>query len=296
MAGVHDDEIHEQQVIVGDQPAQIAARVAAAPTNEQLYPPLIDALLRMGDDGLILTQRLMEWSANAPVLEEDIALSNTGLDLLGQARMFYQYAGSLMEPRKSEDDLAYWRGSREFRCAHIAQMPNGDFAQTVARQLAIAIYLHLLYTRLSESTDPHIAAIAQKSVKEVAYHVDHFTTWTLRLGDGTDESRRRMQTGLDVVWPYVDELFDADAGVVPAMGRTDDHLSGLVSDGVLVDTRELRDSWLEQISATIETATCTVPEPSWHARGGRRGEHTPALDRMLAEMQSVARSMPGVTW
>lgn len=290
------EEIHEQQVIVGDKPAEIAARVAAAPQRVELYPPLVDALLRLGDDALILTQRLMEWSAKAPILEEDIALSNTGLDLLGQARMFYTYAGSLMDPQRSEDDLAYWRDAMQFRCAHIAEMPNGDFAQTVARQLAVAVYLQLLYTRLADSTDEQIAAIARKSVKEVAYHVDHFATWVLRLGDGTEESHRRMQAGLDAVWPYVDELFDADAGVVPADGRTDEKYAGLVADGVLVDTKALREPWLEQLTAIIETATCTVPETKWHARGGRRGQHTAALDRILAEMQSITRAYPDASW
>lgn len=290
------EEIHEQQVIVGEKPAEIAARVAGTATYTPLYPAKVDGLLRMGDDALIMTQRLLEWSFKAPVLEEDIAISNTGLDLLGQARMIYSYAGSLMEPVKSEDDLAYWRTGDEFRCAHIVQIENGDFAETVARNLAFALYQQLLYGALQSSTDPQIAAIAKKSSKEVAYHVDHYTLWALRLGDGTDESHRRMQAGFDRIWPYVAELFDADAGVTPATGKTDAIFDGLVDDGTFVDTKALYEPWLEQMTATIEAATCTVPQTKWHARGGRRGQHTPHLDRMLAEMQSVARAHPDATW
>ncbi|WP_228389436.1 1,2-phenylacetyl-CoA epoxidase subunit PaaC [Cumulibacter manganitolerans] len=289
-------DLPEQQVVVGDKPAEIAARVAGRQSYQPLYPAKIDGLLRMGDDALILMQRLLEWSFKAPVLEEDIALSNTGLDLLGQARMIYAYAGSLMEPAKTEDDLAYWRSGSEFRCAHIVQIENGDFAETVARNLAFALYQQLLYGALQTSTDPQIAAIAKKSSKEVAYHVDHFSQWALRLGDGTDESHRRMQAGFDRIWPYVAELFDADAGVTPATGPTDALFDELVADGTFVDTKALYAPWLEQMTATIETATCTVPETKWHARGGRRGQHTASLDRMLAEMQSIPRAHPEARW
>ncbi|WP_106849341.1 1,2-phenylacetyl-CoA epoxidase subunit PaaC [Blastococcus sp. Marseille-P5729] len=290
------EQLPHQDVIVGDNPAEIAARVAGTATYTPLYPAKIDGLLRMGDDALILTQRLLEWSFKAPVLEEDIAISNTGLDLLGQARMLYTYAGSLMDPAKSEDDLAYWRSGAEFRCAHIVQIENGDFAETVARNLAFALYQQLLYGALQRSTDSQIAAIAKKSSKEVAYHVDHFSLWALRLGDGTDESHARMQAGFDRIWPYVAELFDADAGVEATGGPTDALFDELVADGTFVDTKALHEPWLARMTATIETSTCTVPTTKWHARGGRRGEHTAHLDRILAEMQSVARAYPDATW
>ena len=290
------EHLPEQQVIVGDKPAEIAARVAGTATQPPRYAPKIDGLLRMGDDALIMMQRLLDWSFKAPTLEEDIAISNTGLDLLGQARMIYAYAGSLMEPAKSEDDLAYWRSSTEFRCAHIVEIEIGDFAATVARNLAFALYQQLLYAALSDSTDPQIAAIAKKSSKEVRYHVDHFSQWALRLGDGTDESHDRMQAGFDRVWPYVDELFDADAGVQLSTGPTDAIFDELVADGTFVDTKALYEPWREQMVATIETATCTVPGTKWHARGGRRGQHTPELDRMLAEMQSITRAHPDARW
>lgn len=291
------DEIHEQQVIVGDKPAEIAARVAGTASYTPLYEPLVDFTLRLADDALILTQRLMEWSFKAPVLEEDIALSNTGLDLLGQARMLYTYAGSLMDPIKTEDDLAYWRTGSEFRCAHIVQVENGDFAATVARNLAFALYQQGMYAALRSSTDETLAAIANKAAKEVAYHVEHFTMWVLRLGDGTDESHRRMQQGIDRIWPYAAELFDADAGVTPSVGgRTDALLQPLIEQGICPDPTTLHEPWQTQMGAIVEAATCTVPHPAWHARGGRRGMHTPHLDRILAEMQSVARSHPGATW
>lgn len=289
-------DLPEQQVIVGDKPAEIAQRVAAAPEYTPLYEPKIDGLLRMADDSLILCQRLLEWSFKAPVLEEDIAISNTGLDLIGQARMLYTYAGSLMDPQKSEDDLAYWRSGAEFRCAHIVQIENGDFAETVARNLAFAIYQQELYSALRSSTDPQIANIAKKAVKEVAYHVDHYSLWALRLGDGTDESHRRMQAGFDRIWPYVEELFDADAGVTPVGGPTDAIFTDLVADGTFIDTHLLREPWTTQMTAIIETSTCTVPTTKWHARGGRRGQHTAHLDRIVAEMQSVARAHPGASW
>jgi len=290
------EHLPDQQVIVGDDPAETARRVAGVATYTPLYPPTIDGLLRMGDDALIMTQRLLGWSYQAPVLEEDIALSNTALDLLGQARMIYSYAGSLMDPRKSEDDLAYWRRDLEFRCVHLVQIENGDFAETVARNLAFALYQQQLYGALQASTDSQIAAIAKKSSKEVAYHVDHFSLWALRLGDGTAESHRRMQAGFDRIWPYVAELFDADAGVTPSTGPTDAIFDDLVADGTFVDTKAMYEPWLGQMTATIEATTCAVPQTKWHARGGRRGQHTPHLDRMLNEMQSVARAHPGAKW
>ena len=261
------------------------------------YSPLVDLSMRLGDDALVLSQRLMEWVANAPVLEEDVAIANIALDLLGQSRMLLSYAGSLMSPPKSEDDLAYLRQAREFRSCHLVEISRGDFAQTMASLLVFSTYQRLLYTELTRSTDATIAAIAAKASKEVRYHLDHATQWVLRFGDGTDESHVRMQTGLDVVWPYVDEVFDADAGIQIYDGpRTDDKLRPLIDAGVCPDFTALRETFLEQLDAVIAAATLTVPQTKWHARGGRRGVHTADLDYLLAEMQSVHRAYPGATW
>ncbi|PRZ44198.1 ring-1,2-phenylacetyl-CoA epoxidase subunit PaaC [Antricoccus suffuscus] len=263
----------------------------------ETYSPLVDLTLRLGDDALVLSQRLMEWVASAPVLEEDVAIANIALDLLGQGRMLISYAGSIMSPPKSEDELAYLRQAREFRSSHLVEIPRGDFAQTMARQLVFSTYQSLLYAELTHSTDATIAAIAAKASKEVRYHLDHATQWVLRLGDGTDESHERMQAGLDVVWPYVDELFDADSGVEVYDGpQTDEKLRPLIDAGVCPDFGALREPCIDQLTAVIETATLTVPQTKWHARGGRRGVHTSDLDFLLAEMQSVHRAYPGATW
>ncbi|HZI96672.1 MAG TPA: 1,2-phenylacetyl-CoA epoxidase subunit PaaC [Actinomycetales bacterium] len=240
--------------------------------------------LGLGDDALVLAHRLGEWLSRAPQIEEDMALGNIGLDLLGQARTLLTHAGELSGGR-SEDDLAYLRDEREFRCVHLVQLPRGDFGDTVARQLVFSTYQLALYSRLVESTDPVISALASKAVKEVTYHRDHAVQWTLRLGDGTAESHRRMQASLDAVWPYADELF------------TDDDVSvAVAADGVGVLPSSLRGE-CEQVWADVLTrATLELPEPRSHARGGRDGRHSEHLGYLLAEMQHIARSHPGATW
>jgi ring-1,2-phenylacetyl-CoA epoxidase subunit PaaC len=241
--------------------------------------------LRLGDDALVLAQRLSEWSARAPELEEDLALTNIALDLLGQARQLLTRAGELEGAGRDEDDLAYLRGDREFLNALIVEQPNGDFARTIARQLMFSTYQLALYDRLCDSTDAVISGVAEKAVKEVAYHRDHAVQWTLRLGDGTDESSRRMQAGLATVWPYVDELF-----------ATDELLDGLVAQAVAVDVGALRPRWDAEIDAVLAEATLTRPETRWHAHGGRAGIHSEHLGYLLAEMQHLHRSHPGATW
>lgn len=246
---------------------------------------LVDYVLGLGDDALILAQRLSMWVASAPELEEDVALANIALDQLGQARMLLTYAGTLSTPERSEDDLAYLREAQEFRNVQLVEIDNGDFGQTIARQLAFSTYQLLLYRRLVDSTDPTLAAVAAKAVKEVAYHLDHATQWTLRLGDGTEESRRRMQAGLDAVWPYVGELFETSGAILM-----------LVAGGVAVDTRTLREEFDSRIAAVLAEATLSVPEPTWQARGGRRGIHTEGFESLVTEMQSLHRAHPGATW
>jgi ring-1,2-phenylacetyl-CoA epoxidase subunit PaaC len=239
--------------------------------------------LRLGDDALILAQRLGGWIARAPQLEEDVALANIALDLLGQARALLTYAGSF--DGRSEDDLAYLRNERDFVNLQIVEQPNGDFAVTTARQLLFSTYQLALYQRLAASTDPTLAGVAGKAVKEVAYHRDHATQWTLRLGDGTEESHRRMQAGLDRIWPYADEMF-----------RTDAVEQELVAAGVAVDAATLRAPWLEYLDAVLAEATLSRPETWTAPGGGRRGVHTESFGYLLAEMQHLARSYPGVTW
>jgi ring-1,2-phenylacetyl-CoA epoxidase subunit PaaC len=280
--------------------------------------------LLLGDDALILAHRLSEWVASAPELEEDVALANIGLDLLGQARSLLGYAGELLGDR-TEDDLAYLRGEREFRNCQLVEQPNGDFGHTIARQLLFSTYQGELYAALARSRDTRLAAIAAKAVKEVAYHRDHAVMWTLRLGDGTDESHRRMQAGLDAMWPYSAELFDAglfdtglfdtglfdaglfdaglfDAGLLDA-GRLDAGRSGpgtgpggLVEAGIAVDPASLRPAWESAVTAVLTEATLAVPQTSWRPGGGRRGIHTEAFGYLLAEMQHLHRSYPGARW
>ena len=241
--------------------------------------------LRLGDDALVLAQRLGEWSARAPDLEEDLALTNIALDLLGQARALLTRAGELEGAGRDEDDLAYLRGEREFVNALIVEQPNGDFAHTIARQLLFSTYQLALYDRLSDSADPVIAGVAAKAVKEVAYHRDHAREWTLRLGDGTEESHRRMQEAVDWMWPLAAELFEHD-----------ELTERLVGAGMATDARELRPGWEHVVCGVLEEATLSRPETSLAATGGRRGEHSEALGHMLAVMQSTHRAHPGATW
>jgi ring-1,2-phenylacetyl-CoA epoxidase subunit PaaC len=247
-----------------------------------LGPPT-EYVLGLADDSLVLSHRLGEWIAAAPQLEEDVALANIGLDLLGQARSLLSYAGELEGAGRDEDDLAFLRDERDFRNLQIVERPNGDFGLTVARQLAFSSYQYELYDRLRTSADSMLAAVAGKAVKEVAYHRDHATQWVLRLGDGTEESNRRMQAGLDQIWPYVAEVFDPWPVV--------DELAG-----VAVDPTGLRQPWAEYVDAVLAEATLTVPEPAFHGRGGRRGLHTEAMGYLLAEMQHLHRAHPEATW
>ncbi|WP_371401551.1 phenylacetate-CoA oxygenase subunit PaaC [Kribbella sp. NBC_00662] len=236
--------------------------------------------LRLGDDALISAQRTAEWIAAAPQLEEDVALGNIGLDQLGQARSLLQYAGSM--DGRTEDELAYFRDEREFLNLQLCELPNGDFGFAMARLLYFATYQHLLYDELRFCADETLAGVAGKAVKEVAYHVDHATQWVLRLGDGTDESHRRMQAGLDALWPYTAELFESD-----------DLVQRLP---VAVDPSTLQDAWLDRVLAVIDESTCERPTSSYQHTGGRLGRHTEHMGYLLAELQHVARSHPGATW
>ena len=239
--------------------------------------------LRIGDDGLILAQRLGHWISRAPELEEDIALGNIALDQLGHARSFLTYAGAAWD--KSEDDLAYFRREHEFRSAHLFEQPNGDFAVTIARQFIVSFYQYELYTKLMESTDATIAAISAKAVKEVDYHRDHSAQWVLRLAGGTDESRARIIQGFKLVWPYVDELFE------------DDELTTRLAEaGVIVQPSSLRAEFDRLTGEIMAEAELEIPGVPQALGGGRNGKHSEFLGYILAEMQVLAREHPGASW
>jgi ring-1,2-phenylacetyl-CoA epoxidase subunit PaaC len=254
-------------------------------SSQELSSAVSAYALRLADDALILAQRMGEWIAAAPQLEEDVALANIGLDLLGQARSLLTYAGAAEGRGRDEDDLAYFRDERDFTNLALCEVDNGDFAVTMARLLVFSTYQCELYERLSASTDESLAAIAAKAFKEVTYHRDHATQWVLRLGAGTEESHLRMQAGLESIWPYVEEVFESD-----------ELSTSLAERGVGVDPAELRDPVLNHLDRVLKQATLSRPESSVSHTGGRRGIHTESMGYLLAEMQHLARSHPGASW
>lgn len=264
----------------------LSAELTGADASATASDDVAEYALRLGDDALILSQRLGWWISRAPELEEDMALGNIALDLLGHARSLLHYAGTASG--RSEDDLAYWRDEHEFRCAWLFEQPNGDFAHTIARGLIAAIWMQELYTALSQSTDATLAAIAAKAVKEVAYHRDHAVQWTLRLAGGTDESRRRMLVALADLWPYTDELFRDDA--------LHDRLEGVAPrpSSLRAGFDEVWDAVLAE--AGIVESDFVHPRIGQSSGGGRHGNHSTHLGPMLAEMQVLARRHPGATW
>ncbi len=252
-------------------------------TDATASPEVADYALTLADDALILAQRLGWWISRAPEMEEDIALANIALDLVGHARFLYSHAGTAWG--RTEDELAYFRDEEEFRSVRLVEQENGDFGQTIARQLLFTHYQLELYTALCESTDPTLAAIAAKAIKEVEYHVDHANQWTLRLGLGTEESRRRMQEGLDYMWPYVDELFED----LPVHER-------LVTDGTAVLPSTLRAGFDERVTYVLEESGLQLPQTPPARSGQRTGRFSEYRGFILAEMQSLARQHPDATW
>lgn len=244
---------------------------------------LFDYLLGLADDALISAQRMGWWISRAPQLEEDLAMANIGLDQLGQARMLLAYAGTVEDAGRDEDDLAYFRDERDFRNVQLVERAQTDFGVAMARLLVVATWQSELYAALCRSTDPTLAAIAGKAVKEVRYHLDHARSWVVRLGDGTEESHDRMQAAIDAEWPWIEELF----------GPVD---PGLVASGVAVEPASLRPVVLHRIGEVLAEATHTVPVVSPVVGGGRRGLHTEELGFLLAEMQHLTRSHPGASW
>ncbi len=253
---------------------------------------LFEYLLRLADSPLVLAQRLGAWVGKGPILEEDIALANVGLDLLGQARLWFAYA-SEVDARvsgsgRSEDALAFLRDGHEFRNFLLVEQPNGNFADTTARQFLFDAWHLLALQALSGSADPRIAAIAAKSAKEVEYHVERSGDWVIRLGDGTDVSHARMQAAIDALWPYTGEMFASDADCVTLIGAR-----------IAADVRALEVAWRERVDAVLADATLTVPANVWMQglpKGGRQGTHTEHLGYLLAEMQFLQRAYPGAAW
>lgn len=248
-------------------------------------PALFQAILRLGDDRLVLGHRTSEWCGHAPILEEDIALANISLDLIGQANLLLQYAGTIEGAGRDQDALAFFRDACDYRNALICELPRGDFGVTIVRHFLHGLFSVLQWDALSTSKDATIAGIAAKALKESKYHVRHAGEWVIRLGDGTDESHRRAQDAVEYLWPFTGELF---------MPSGDE--ASLVDAGIIVDVASLEQSWRAQVSDVMGRATLVVPENQWMQRGGRAGVHTEHLARMLAEMQSVARAHPGAQW
>ena len=239
-------------------------------------------VMRLGDDALIAAQRLIEWCTRAPSLEEDVGLANIALDQLGQARALLTLAGELEGAGRDEDALAYLRDESEFGNVLLVELENGDFAFSVAKMLFFGAYQNLLYRALSTSELPALAGISAKAVKETAYHVEHAALWTVRLGGGTEESHRRMQTAVDDVWPYTHELFIGD------------EVSRTASIGV--QPEGLRPAWSDVVDEVLAEAGLRRPQDGWAPAGGRAGTHTEAFGYLVGEMQVLHRAHPGARW
>jgi ring-1,2-phenylacetyl-CoA epoxidase subunit PaaC len=258
-------------------------------------PAHVEYVLRLGDNALVLGQRLAEWCGHGPVLEEDIALANIALDLIGQARLLLGHAGRLEGRGRGEDELAYLRDPPEFRNATLVELPSsgpasagaasGDYAITIVRNLFFSAYQCAQWRALAASTDRELAAIAEKSLKEARYHLRHAADWTIRLGDGTDESHARTQHALDALWAYTHELFEVDA-VETAVAQ----------HGIGVASASLRVGWLETLHPIVAEATLELPADSAFRSTGKLGRHSEHLGYLLAEMQSLHRRYPGATW
>jgi ring-1,2-phenylacetyl-CoA epoxidase subunit PaaC len=240
--------------------------------------PIASQLLARADDALILGHRLSEWTGRAPMLEEELALANIALDLIGQARLIYDYAGTLTG--HTEDQLAYLRDAPAWHNCLIAELPIGDFAFSIARLLLVTAFTDPFWRAAVNSTDSTISAIAAKAEKETAYHLRHAAEWLIRLGDGTEESHRRAQTALNDLWPYTGELFTAD----------------IVDVGTFPDPVSIRETWNATIDSVLARATLTRPPDGWMQSGGRAGRHTEHLGHLLADMQYLQRTYPGATW
>jgi ring-1,2-phenylacetyl-CoA epoxidase subunit PaaC len=247
--------------------------------------PLFTYTLRLADTALVLGHRLSEWVGHAPVLEEDLAFGNMGLDLIGQARSLYSYAGAVEGTGRDEDALAYLREATDYRNILLVEQPNGDFASSMVRQLLYAAWAHPFFTALARSKDATLGAIAAKAEKEMAYHLRHAAEWTIRLGDGTGESHARAQAAVDELWPFTGEMFEVDP-----VERA------LIEAGVGPDPAPLKATWDRTVGDVLAEATLARPRDGWMQSGGRSGRHTEYLGHVLADLQFMQRAYPGATW
>ena len=247
--------------------------------------PSVQYLLRIGDTCLILGQRIAEWCGHAPILEEDIAMSNMALDLIGQARAVLTHAGQLEGHGHDEDELAYLRDEKDYRNLTLVELPRGDFAFTVLRNAMVATLMKLLWERLGDSSDAELAGIAGKAIKEARYHQQHAADWVVRLGDGTDESRQRIEKALRELWLYVPELFESDAVDEAAQAQ-----------GLGPRWADLRAPWLEEMDTILDEATLIRPDEAAFRSTGKRGVHSEHMGFILAEMQHLQRAFPGGVW
>jgi ring-1,2-phenylacetyl-CoA epoxidase subunit PaaC len=252
---------------------------------EELREKIFEFLLRLGDDRLILGHRLSEWCGHAPILEEDIALANIALDCIGQANAIYSVAAELENKNRNADDLAFLRNEREFKNLQLLEQPNEDFAFTIARQFFYDQYSFLLYTKLSKSNYDELNAIAVKSLKEVTYHLRHSKQWIIKLGDGTAESKNKIQTAIDNLWIFTNEIFFID-----------DLIIELIDKNIIPDLTGIKQEWDDAVKSVLEEATLTIPDTNEFVSGSRQGRHTEYLGHLLAEMQILPRSFPNVKW
>lgn len=246
---------------------------------------LFQWLLRLGDDSLILGHRLSEWCGHGPILEEDIAMTNISLDLIGQATTLLAYAGKVEGKGRDEDALAFLRYERDYRNNLLVEQPNGDFGMTIMRQFLFDAYRLPLFEALQHSKDEQVAAIAEKSLKETKYHFRHSAEWVIRLGDGTEESHDRIQKSLDVLWRYTADLFVSDA-----------IQSEMEEKGISPKLSDIKNAWEKSVNQVLSEATLTIPDNKWEQKGGREGKHTEHLGYLLAEMQYMQRAYPNMEW
>lgn len=242
-------------------------------------------LLRIADNVLIHGQRISEWCGHGPVLEEDIALSNTALDSLGQATNLLKHAAELEGKGRDEDQIAFLRDASEYKNLLLVELPNGDYATTIAKQFFFAQFYELFLEKLKSSTDEFLRGFAEKSIKEVRYHVQHSSSWVIRLGDGTAESKQRIQTAIDALWEFTPECF-----------MEDDLDKAAADSGYGVALSSIKEAWHTKVKETLEEATLQMPAEGWGQRGGKQGRHTEHLGYILAEMQHLQRAYPGAKW
>jgi ring-1,2-phenylacetyl-CoA epoxidase subunit PaaC len=267
----------------------------AEKNNSQLHAFLQDYCLHLADNALILAQRNSAWCGHGPILEQDIAITNISLDILGQARNFYQYAAELINSSKdaatgavdevTEDTLAFLRDNRDFKNCLLTEQENGDWGKTILRQFFFSNYQYLLYTQLQNSADERLAAIAAKALKEVTYHLKWSSEWVIRLGDGTEESHQRISSSIQGLWPFTEELF------INAVYET-----ALMAHKIAVDVAALKDAWYKKTAEVFAEATLAIPEKIFAQKGGKQGAHTEKLGYILAEMQFMQRAYPGSVW